>query len=53
MAEIYGEMKKYAKAEQLSQEMVQAFVEKVVVTDPEHVEIAWKFSNEVKEYIGI
>ena len=40
MTEIFEKMKKYAKEEQLSQEMVQAFVEKIVVTDPEHVEIA-------------
>ena len=27
--------------------------EKVVVTDPEHVEIVWKFKDEVRNFIGI
>ena len=29
------------------QKMVQALVDKVVVYDPRHVEIRWKFSDEV------
>ncbi len=27
--------------------------EKVVITDPEHVEIVWKFKDEVRNFIGI
>lgn len=30
---------------------VQELIEKVIVTDPEHVEILWKFSDEVMKFI--
>lgn len=46
-------MKKYSKADELTQAMVQELIEKVVVTDPEHVEIAWKFKDEVRKFIGM
>ena len=32
---------------ELDQKIVQALVDKVVVYDPRHVEIRWKFSDEV------
>ena len=37
----------------MTQAMVQKLVDKVSVTDPEHVEIAWKFKDEVRNVIGI
>ena len=40
-------------ADELTQAMVQELIEKVVVTDPEHVEIVWKFKDEVRKFIGI
>ena len=40
-------MKKYSEETQLTQKMVQALIEEVRVTDKEHVEIRWKFSDEV------
>ena len=46
-------MKKYSGADELTQAMVQELIEKVVVTDPEHVEIVWKFKDEVRKFIGI
>lgn len=46
-------MKKYSGARVLTQEIVQELIEKVVVTDPEHVEIVWKFRDEVRAFIGI
>lgn len=46
-------MKKYADAEELTQAMVQELIEKVIVTDPEHVEIVWKFKDEIRNFIGI
>lgn len=46
-------MKKYSKADELTQAMVQELIEKVIVTDPEHVEIVWKFKDEVRKFIGI
>lgn len=46
-------MKKYSGANEMTQAMVQELIEKVVVTDPEHVEIVWKFKDEVRNFIGI
>jgi hypothetical protein len=46
-------MKRYAGEDQLNQKMVQELIAKVVVTDPEHVEIVWKFSDEVRKFIGV
>ena len=46
-------MKKYSRADKLTQAMVHEFIEKVIVTDPEHVEIVWKFKDEVRKFIGI
>ena len=46
-------MKKYSGADELTQAMVQELIEKVVVMDPEHVEIVWKFKDEVRNFIGI
>ena len=46
-------MKKYSGADELTQAMVQELIEKVVVTDPEHVEIVWKFKDDVRKFIGI
>ena len=46
-------MKKYSGAEELTQAMVQELIEKVIVTDQEHVEIVWMFKDEVRKFIGI
>lgn len=46
-------MKKYSGADELTQAMVQELIEKVVVTDTEHVEIVWRFKDEVRNFIGI
>ena len=46
-------MKKYSGADELTQAMVQELIEKVVVMDPEHVEIVWKFKDEVRKFIGM
>lgn len=53
LSQALGMMKKYSKADELTQVMVQELIEKVVVTDPEHVEIAWKFKDEVRKFIGM
>lgn len=46
-------MKKYSGADELTQAMVQDLIEKVIVTDPEHIEIIWKFKDEIRKFIGI
>lgn len=53
LSQALGVMKKYSRADKLTQAMVQELIEKVVVTDPEHVEIVWKFKDEVRRFIGI
>ena len=53
LTQILGVMKKYSGADELTQAMVQELIEKVVVTDPEHVEIVWKFKDEIRKFIGI
>ena len=47
LADALVNMKKYSEETQLTQKMVQALIEEVRVTDKEHVEIRWKFSDEV------
>lgn len=42
---------KFSGAEELDQKIVQALIDKVVVFDQEHVEICWKFSDEVLKLI--
>ena len=49
--EILETMEKYSEATELTQDMARALIEKVVVYDPEHVEIRWKFSDEVKSLL--
>lgn len=44
---------KYSGARKLTQAMVQELIDKVVVTDLEHVEIVWKFKDEVRKFIEI
>ena len=44
-------MKKYFDGERLTQAVVQKLIEWVIVTDPEHVEIVWKFNDEVWKFI--
>ena len=53
LTQILSVMKKYSGADELTQAMVKELIEKVVVTDPEHVEIVWKFKDEVRKFIGI
>ena len=53
VSQTFGVMKKYSRADELTQAMVQELIEKVVVMDPEHVEIVWKFKDEVRKFIGI
>lgn len=51
MAAVYKKMKTYSGEQQLNQKMVQALIDKVLVTDPEHVEIVWKFSDKIYKFI--
>lgn len=53
LSQALGVMKKYSQAEELTQPMVQELIDKVIVTDPEHVEIVWKFKDEVRKFIGM
>lgn len=53
LSQALGIMEKYSGADELTQAMVQELIEKVVVTDPEYVEIVWKFKDEVRNFIEI
>ena len=53
LSQAFGVMKKYSGADKLTQAMVQELIDKVIVTDPEHVEIVWKFKDEVRKFIGM
>lgn len=53
LSQALGVMKKHSGADELTQTMVQELIEKVIVTDPEHVEIVWKFKDEVRNFIGM
>lgn len=45
-------MEQFTGAAELDQKMVDALIEKVLVYDPRHVEIRWKFSDEVMKLLG-
>lgn len=53
LSQAFGVMKKYSGADKLTQAMVQELIDKVIITDPEHVEIVWKFKDEVRKFIGM
>lgn len=53
LSQALGVMKKYSRADELTQAMVQELIDKVIVTDSEHVEIVWKFKDEVWKFIGM
>lgn len=53
LSQALGVMKKHSGANELTQTMVQELIERVIVTDPEHVEIVWKFKDEVRNFIGM
>lgn len=44
-------MEQYQEATELDQKIVYALIDKVLVYDPEHVEIRWKFSDEVMKMV--
>ena len=44
-------MKKYSGETELSRDSVEAFIDKVLIYDPEHIEIRWKFPDEVIKFI--
>ena len=46
-----GTLKRYYGAEELSREIVEAFIDKILIYDPGHIEIRWKFSDEVMKLI--
>ena len=42
---VLSNIKKYSCEEQLTNEMVLAFIKNVYITDEEHIEIQWNFSD--------
>ena len=46
-----GTMKRYSGETELTREIAEAFVDKILIYDPEHIEIRWKFPDEVIKFI--
>lgn len=44
-------MKKYSGETELTREIVEAFIDKILIYDPEHIEIRWKFPDDVVKFI--
>ena len=44
-------MKRYSGADKLTREIADAFLDKILIYDPRHIEIRWKFSDEVIKFI--
>ena len=44
-------VERFSRAKELDQKIVDALIEKVLVYDPGHVEIRWKFSDEVYQFM--
>ena len=40
-------MKRHSGDKELTREIAEAFVDKILIYDPEHIEIRWKFPDEV------
>ena len=49
---VLEELEQFTGATELDQKMVDALIEKVLVYDPGHVEIRWKFSDEVMKLLN-
>ena len=50
-ADVIDKLRSFEGTEKLTPEMVAALVKEVRVTDPEHIEIRWNFSDEVYRFI--
>jgi len=50
-AGVIEKLRSFDGAQELTPEMVAALVKEVRVTDPEHIEIRWNFSDEVYRFI--
>lgn len=48
---VLGNIKKYSREKQLTNEMVLAFIKSVLITDGEHIEIQWNFSDMFLQYL--
>lgn len=48
---VLSNIKKYSCEEQLTNEMVLAFIKNVYITDEEHIEIQWNFSDMFLQYL--
>ena len=49
--DVLDTMKRYSGNKELTREIAEAFVDKILVYDPEHIEIRWKFPDEVIKFI--
>lgn len=46
-----GTMKKYSGEQELTKEIVDVFIDRILIYDPKHIEIQWKLPDEVIKFI--
>ena len=51
MQDALNTLKRYSGADELTREIAEAFLDKILIYDPGHIEIRWKFSDEVMKFI--
>ena len=44
-------LKRYSGTDELNREIVETFIDKILIYDPGHIEIRWKFSDEAIKFI--
>ena len=44
-------MKRYSGEQELTKEIADVFIDRILIYDPRHIEIQWKFPDEVIEFI--
>ena len=44
-------MKKYAGEQELTKEIADVFIDRILIYDPKHIEVHWKLPDEVIKFI--
>ena len=51
MRDAVATMKKYSREQELNREIVDVFIDRILIYDPKHIEIQWKLPDEVIKFI--
>ena len=49
--DVLDTMKKYSGEQELTKEIVDVFIDRILIYDPKHIEIQWKLPDEVIKFI--